>query len=99
MATRTSTSSEHTHTHKNMQTINIRHAILRLTLEETFTWSKGTLQGHWRKGTQGVFCQRGRNWATYFINQTQRFKLGAEGRLIVQMGHSGEYGNKRHLGT
>ena len=85
MATRTSTFSEHTYTHKNMQTINIRHVILRLTLEETFTWSKGTLQGHWRKGTQRLFRQRGRNWATYFINQTKRFKLGAEGRLIVQI--------------
>ena len=56
-----------------MQTIDIEHK------------QKWTLQGHWRKGTQGVFCQRGRNWATYFINQTQRFKLGAQGRLIVQI--------------
>ena len=68
MAIRTSTFSEHTHTHKNMQRINIRHAILRITLEETFTWSMWTLQGHWRKGPQGVFCQRRRNSATYFIH-------------------------------
>ena len=32
-----------------------------------------------------MFCQRWRNSATYFINQTQRFKLGAEGRLIIQI--------------
>ena len=55
MATRTSTFSEHTQTHKNMQTINIRHVILRLTLEETFTWSTYVSVGEIRQPILFIF--------------------------------------------